>query len=99
MKNHGFYFSYLQFLGKEKWHLNKQAHSLIGKEYICEVDGKFAAYTVNFKQLFEGMISGRTDIEVVSVPTQEDEESVGAILAPYSMADRVCRLHCGNQSK
>jgi DNA polymerase elongation subunit (family B) len=34
-----------------KWHLNTELHKKLSKEYICEVDGNYQAYTVNFEPI------------------------------------------------
>lgn len=31
-----------------EWHLNKEVHKILGKEYICKVNDKFQSYTINF---------------------------------------------------
>lgn len=34
-----------------KWHLDKRMHEKLGVEYICQVEDKFAAYTIDFTML------------------------------------------------
>ena len=33
------------------WHLNKDMHKLLGKEYICKINGKYQAYRIDFEPL------------------------------------------------
>ena len=35
----------------EVWHTDKENHKRLGKEYICEVNGKYQAFTVDFQPL------------------------------------------------
>ena len=35
----------------EKWHLDKETHKRLGMEYICEKNGKYQAYTIDFQPL------------------------------------------------
>ena len=34
-----------------EWHNNTEMHKRLGMEYICEVDGKFQAFTIDFQPL------------------------------------------------
>lgn len=35
----------------EEWHLNKDIHRILGKEYICKVGEKYQAYTIDFNPI------------------------------------------------
>lgn len=33
------------------WHLNKEMHKILGKEYICKIGEKYQAYTIDFQPI------------------------------------------------
>ena len=55
----------------DKWHNDKEMHKRLGMEYICEVDGKYQAFTIDFQPLGWGESSLRDLLRHKGVEEEE----------------------------
>ena len=74
------------------WHLDKKIHSILGSEYIGKLNGKFAAYTLDFRMLgkphdsLESLLK-RKNITINSLKECQVEHKDIEILYRYDLWD------------